>query len=399
MKTLPDNPNLDHLRRQAKDLLAGLRDADPTASLADAQASLAEQYGFRTWTDLKAEVDRRQGGADVADPALAGQIAARFGLGEVTGPMRSMSRPDEMGRRWLLETDRGRWAPRTVDDVFPVTDGEDNARFQEAAARAGVLLPAPVRGTSGAVVETIGGNRWRVYEWLHSGPPLAAPVSAAITRTVGDILATVHGLRIPAPLCPWSSIRFASMGWAELADAAAAKGAAWAPVLAAAVPTLTGLQAVGEDRTTPDEAVLCHNNVNPGNVRVGAGGRLVVTGWEHANGLPPAWELSYALTNWAVAPGGGVNVAAARALVHGYRARAGGLPALSLATFRGVATGLQNYVAGQIDLALNASGDEDARYADRNVRHLLTHLPTRATFEQVLAAVSRQPRGRTYVDT
>ena len=71
MKTLPDNPNLDHLRRQAKDLLAGLRDTHPDASLADAQASLAEQYGFRTWTDLKAEVDRRRGHGRVADPALA----------------------------------------------------------------------------------------------------------------------------------------------------------------------------------------------------------------------------------------------------------------------------------------------------------------------------------------
>jgi hypothetical protein len=190
MKTLPDNPNLDHLRSQAKDLLAGLRDSHPEASLADAQASLAGQYGFRTWTDLKVEVDRRRGGADVADPVLARQIAARFGLGEVIGPMRSVSRPDEMGRRWLLETDRGRWAPRTVDDVFPVTDGEDNARFQEAAARAGVTLPAPVRSSSGAVVEAIEGSQWRVYEWLKSGPPLAAPVSATITRAVGDILAT-----------------------------------------------------------------------------------------------------------------------------------------------------------------------------------------------------------------
>ena len=86
MKVLPDNPNLDHLRKQAKDLLAGLRDCDPGASLADAQASLAEQYGFRTWTDLKAEVDRQQGQADVADPILAREIACRFGLGEVTGP-------------------------------------------------------------------------------------------------------------------------------------------------------------------------------------------------------------------------------------------------------------------------------------------------------------------------
>ncbi len=37
MKTLPDNPHLEHLRRQAKDLLAGLRDSDPNVSLADAQ--------------------------------------------------------------------------------------------------------------------------------------------------------------------------------------------------------------------------------------------------------------------------------------------------------------------------------------------------------------------------
>jgi hypothetical protein len=115
MKILPDNPNLDHLRQQAKDLLAGLRDSHPGASLADAQASLAEQYGFRTWTDLKAEVDRREGQADIADPALACEIASRFGLGEVTGPMRSVSGPDESGRRWLLQTERGRWAPRTVD--------------------------------------------------------------------------------------------------------------------------------------------------------------------------------------------------------------------------------------------------------------------------------------------
>lgn len=117
MKTLPDNPNLDHLRRQAKDLLAGLRDTAPATTLADAQASLAGQYGFRTWTDLKAEVDRRQARADIADPALAGAIADRYRLGEVTGPMRSMARADEVGRQWSLETQRGRWAVRDRKNV------------------------------------------------------------------------------------------------------------------------------------------------------------------------------------------------------------------------------------------------------------------------------------------
>jgi len=388
MKTLPDNPNLDHLRRQAKDLLAGLRDTDPRATLADAQAALARQYGFRTWTDLKAEADRRQNRADLADPDLARQVAARFGLGEVTGAMRSVSRPDEVGRRWLLETGRGRWQPRTVDDVFPVTDGEDNARFQEAAARAGVTLPAPVRGVSGAVVETIGGSRWRVYEWLPAGPPLAAPVSAQITRSVGQVLATIHGLRYPAGgICPWSSVRLANDTWPELAALAAAKGAGWAPLLATAVPTLVELESLAGG-TPAEEPVLCHNNLNPGNCRVGPDGRLIVTGWEHANGLPPSWELSAALAAWTVEPGGRVNAAAARALVDGYRARAGALPSLGLDTFRGAATGLQNYVAGQIDLALHAESAEDQRYADRSVRHLLTHLPTPATYRRVLDAAA-----------
>jgi hypothetical protein len=390
MKTLPENPSLDHLRKQAKDLLAGLRDSNPSASLAEAQSSLAEQYGFRSWTDLKAEVDRQQGQAEVADPALAREIASRFRLGDVTGPMRSVSRPDEIGRLWVVQTSHGDWAPRTVDDVFPVTDGEENARFQEAAARAGITLPAPVRSRTGAVVEVIEGHQWRVYEWLHSAPPLAAPVSAATTGAVGEILAVIHALRFPvAGICPWSSMRLSTLSWPEFADLAAARRAGWASRLAAAVPTLAGLEALGAGALT-SEPLLCHNNLNPGNVRLGPCGRLIVTGWEHANGLPAEWELSAALASWSVNPNGGINAAGARALLEGYRHRAGSLPMLTLDTFRGAAIGLQNYVAGQVDRALDAAGTDDERYADRNVRHLLTHLPSAETYERVLdAALAR----------
>ena len=385
MKTLPDNAHLDHLRRQAKDLLAGLRDTDPAATLADAQASIAEQYGFRTWTDLKDEVDRRRG-SDTADPALAKDIAARFGLGTVTGAMTSVTRPDEAGRRWTLETDRGRWSPRTVDDVFPQTDGEDNARFQEAALRAGVTLPAPVRSTSGAVTERIGGHSWRVHEWLRSGPPLAAPVSATVTREVGRILATLHALALPAErICPWNAIPFEERSWTELADLAAGKGAAWAPALYDAAPTLAGLDTIGEG-SDPGTPVMCHNNIAPGTVRIGAEGRLIVTGWEHADGLPPVWELCYVLAAWAVNPNGGISAPAARALLDGY----GGTPPLSLDSFRGAAIAMRNYVSGQVHVALSAEGAEDARFADRNIRHLLTHLPSRETYEQLLDAVRQR---------
>lgn len=385
MKTLPDNPNIDHLRRQAKDLLAGLRDADPTASLADAQASLAEQYGFRTWTDLKAEVDRTRGQADTADPALARAIAERYGLGEVTGEMRSLARPDESGRQWALETDRGRWAVRTMDTWWPIVDAETEVALQQAAAEAGVLLPAPVRSRDGAIVESIGGHSWRAYQWLHSGPPLSAPASSAVTREVGGILATVHRLALPVDrISPWHRYRLSDLGWPELA--AKARHAAWAPEFAKALPVLLELDAVGQDAAEPPEPVLSHNALGPAKARLGTNGRLIVTGWEHAGGQPPNWELGDALMVWTVNPGGGVNVAGARALVDGYRATAGALPALDMGMFRGAVTSLANYVSGQVEYALAAADPEDRRYADRSVQHLLTHLPTRAALERILDA-------------
>lgn len=399
MKTLPDNPNLDHLRQQAKDLLAGLRDADPTATLTQAQAALAEQYGFRTWTDLKAEVDRLRGQADVADPALARAIASRYGLGEVVGEMRSVARADDTGRRWSLNTERGRWAVRTMDTWWPIVDAEADVALQEAAAAAGVLLPAPVRSRAGNLVESIGGHPWRAYEWLHSGPPLSAPASASVTREVGRILATIHGLALPVDrISPWHHSRLATTGWPELAATATAARAGWAAALSEAVPILTDLDAIALDSSVAPEPVLTHNVLGPASTRLAPDGRLVVVGWEHAGGQPPSWELANALLDWTVQPGGGVNPAAARALVDGYRAKAGALPPLDLTMFRGAVNSLGNYVSGQVRAALDTHETEDRRYADRSLRHLLSHLPTRAVLEQLLDAATSTRRITTVAD-
>lgn len=394
MKTLPDNPNLDHLRQQAKDLLAGLRDTDPTASLAGAQALLAEQYGFRTWTDLKAEVERVRGQADIADPALARAIADRYDLGEVAGEMRSVARPDETGRQWVLETDRGRWAVRTMDTWWPIVDAETDVSLQQAAAAAGVLLPAPVRSRSGGIVESIGGHDWRVHEWLHSGPPLSAPASSSVTRAVGGILATLHGLALPVDrISPWHQRRFSDAGWPELAATARIERATWATALSDAVSTLVELEVVGAGGAAP-EPVLSHNSLGPAKARRGANGRLIVVGWDHAGGQPPSWELGDALMHWTVNPSGGVNVAGVRAMVDGYRARAGSLPALDMSMFRGAVTSIANYVSGQIHEALNANTEEDQRFMDRNMRHLLAHLPTRTALEEILNIASTVPASR-----
>ena len=76
-KTLPARPNLDHLRGQAKKLLADLADGNAAAArtfaehvpaaqrtkprLADAQSAIARQHGFASWAQLVRHVDELRG--------------------------------------------------------------------------------------------------------------------------------------------------------------------------------------------------------------------------------------------------------------------------------------------------------------------------------------------------
>ena len=92
-KQLPERPNLDQLKKQAKDLLNGIlaQSADAIArvpkeelagfALADAQRIIAREYGFASWTKLK---DRVEGGGSVSEKgrelvraALRGHIGKR----------------------------------------------------------------------------------------------------------------------------------------------------------------------------------------------------------------------------------------------------------------------------------------------------------------------------------
>ena len=56
-RDLPARPNLDHLKKQAKELLQTLREQDPDAQLVGAQHALAREYGFPSWPRLKAHVE------------------------------------------------------------------------------------------------------------------------------------------------------------------------------------------------------------------------------------------------------------------------------------------------------------------------------------------------------
>jgi Ser/Thr protein kinase RdoA (MazF antagonist) len=380
VKTLPDNPNLDHLRQQAKDLLTGLRDSRPQTTLSEAQAALAQQYGFRTWPDLKGEVDRRTGKADQADDALARAIAEAYELGKVTSPMRSIARPDDSGRRWSLDTERGRWEVRTMDDWWPIVDADTGVELQEAAAKAGIDLPLPVRSRNGSIIEKIGDHTWRVDEWVHAGPGLSAPVGSAAARRAGQIHATLHGLALPVDrISPYHARRISDESWPELVGRAKGAQASWARDLEIAAPNLADLERIGEGVESP-EPVLTHNALTPNNVRRAADGRLIVVGWEHVGGLPPSWELAFALQQWVLR-----NPTGARAMLDGYREVAGALPRLDLAMFRGATVSLANYVWGEVGYALAATTEADRQHGNRSVKHLLGGLPTRGELERLVA--------------
>lgn len=95
---LPERPSLDWLRKTAKQTLKRMREARPSACLADAQLALAREYGFSSWRGLKAHVDRQHARAAGDDPrpiteALTGAFLKHVGVGRI----------DEV-RRMLAET-------------------------------------------------------------------------------------------------------------------------------------------------------------------------------------------------------------------------------------------------------------------------------------------------------
>jgi len=77
---LPDEPNLDWLRKQAKRRLREMRKTNPSAKLADAQFDLAKQYGFSSWRDLKAHIDSLTIDGQLFEAAKKGDVPALTAL-------------------------------------------------------------------------------------------------------------------------------------------------------------------------------------------------------------------------------------------------------------------------------------------------------------------------------
>ncbi len=161
MPELPDRPDLDQLRRQARELLRAADHGEPSAvarlravsdrvTLSAAQLAVAREHGHRSWPALKAEVERRPAGQPffvtlVSEDSGAGRAAAGASVRDArTGAVTDRIKPPA-GEHFTQVTSNGQgafflttwvnWAPDASPLVY---------RLQvDAAGRAGQLTPVP----------------------------------------------------------------------------------------------------------------------------------------------------------------------------------------------------------------------------------------------------------------
>jgi len=391
VRFLPDKPSLAFLRKEAKDLLAALRESSPEASLADAQRALASEYGMRDWTELKSESERRAAEVPVAPDGLADALASAFGLGAVTTAASPVSFTP-MGRCWSVTTDRGRWLAVTVYAWITDAQAEVGAQLRDAAVAAGVAAPTPVRSPHGRLIETVQGQSWRVHEWIEVGPSPVTPTPAAVARRIGTTYGTLHSLAIPSetPISWYLTSRKSDADWERLLDRARAAHKPWAEQLHQALPTLVDLRTIEAD---VDGAgfILCNSNLIPEHVRIGHNDELVVTEWDFAGSLTPELELGYALGHWTLQPS--INRKTVAAFRDGYVQAAGQWPKLELASFAVAVSGWLNWTYNTICEAIDPVDDDQAEVAERGTLDLLNRPMTRSSLQQLVAAVDAHRSG------
>jgi ankyrin repeat protein len=149
VSSLPERPNLDHLRKQAKELLRQYRAGDPAAlahfrrhlpaakdksdpdlgamslQLRDAQSSIARQYGFPSWQELKSYVEWKMSCAN-RRPELFDWLCLVYD-GSVTGG-NGVARP-AVALRMLAE-----YPHLAQHDAYVACALGDEARIREAIA-------------------------------------------------------------------------------------------------------------------------------------------------------------------------------------------------------------------------------------------------------------------------
>ncbi len=168
MPELPDKPDLDWLRKQAKRHLEELRRIQPSAQLAQAQFALAKAHGFASWRALKAHVESLTIDGQLFDAARRGDAAtlARL-LEEHPGKIRIRAKPYDMTLLHLAARDLA-----SVDvllarglDVNARDTGDNSYAMHWAAAAGNLAIVRRLADAGGDVVGSGDDHDLEVIGW------------------------------------------------------------------------------------------------------------------------------------------------------------------------------------------------------------------------------------------
>ena len=227
MSQLPARPDLDQLRRQARELHQAARDGDARAlrrlgqapgpvTLSAAQLALARDYGFASWPRLKAEVERRRAALDgfltaEADDLIAGQYRDRPRLRPVLdavlaalpalGPVTVQAR----GTIVSLVTPRRTFAvvkattKSRVDLGLRLDDTQPGGRLLPARDIGAATVRIPLTAPDEIDEEVLGWLR-RAYDENAAPPPPWRPARRP-APALGTLTVVIEGFDLPGLTC------------------------------------------------------------------------------------------------------------------------------------------------------------------------------------------------------
>ena len=305
-------------------------------------------------------------------------ILAAFDLGPrgrlSDGPVAS----GRLGSIWRLDTDRGSWAVKQVQDataseVVEITDG---AAFQEAAHAAGVSTPAVRRTRTGDVIAKVADTRVRLHDWLDLRPP-ALDLDAT---ELGQLVAALHRVDFAGRVGtnPWYEEPVGEDRWRGVIRRLRTGSAPFTDELEALVPELVDLEAFLGD--SPRSLRTCHRDLWADNVRRTAAGMLCVFDFDNAGLADPTQELALVLVEFS-----GDDAPRAQAIQHAY-AEAGGPGRVDgPRDFAMVIAQLTHIVEEGCRRWLAATSDDERASNEAWVHEFLDRPLTRDVIERLLA--------------
>lgn len=225
---------------------------------------------------------------------------------------------------YLLDLDRGRFFLRVYEEQEQAGAVRET-KVLVHLAEAGVVTPAPVAASSGALALTIAGKPCALFPWIEGEILCQKRVTHEVARVVGAALARIH-LAGHAPDAPLDAGRFGPLDLAKRCERVAASTDLEARALADSLRERVLAIAVARDqRAEPAPSGLIHGDLFRDNVLWRADSLSSPSGcriaalldFESAHDGPFAYDLAVTLLSWCY--GSTLDLSLARAMVDGYR--------------------------------------------------------------------------------